>query len=240
VGLCAHLPWLVAQREESLLFYSWPVEPSALSARIPAQLELERFDGRAWVTLIPFRMRGLHARWLPPVPGTSSFDEVDCLTCVRHGDQPGIWFFRIEASSRVMAWSARTFFGLPYVHAPVRVESDGDGWRCTVDDGSAGPHLDLSYQGVGPTFEARPGTLAHFVVERFVMYSTPRHGTLLWGREARRPRRIRDAEVHGRVDQIAAAAGVPAPTGEVATWTCETSSIRTWLSVPVPPTSPGR
>ncbi len=240
--LCARLPWLVAQREEQLLFYSWPVPTEELASRLPDGLALDQFQEQAWVTLIPFQMRGLRARWTPPMPGISAFGEVDCLTYVRPrvGGPPGIWFFRITAATHLGAWLARHLWGLPYVTAPVSLHEE-QGWTRCVAGRPTEPDVDIRYRGFGPTFAAKSGTLAEFIIERFAMYSLVRHGTLLMGREARPPRQVQQAEVVVAANQIPGLAGLPGPAGEVTAWTCAGSDIRTWLPAPAgPTTTPGR
>lgn len=234
MSLCARLPWLVAQREERLLFYNWPVAPAAVEGRLPPDLQLDCFDDRAWITLIPFQMRGLRARFTPPMPGVSAFGEVDCLTYVRPraGGPAGIWFFRITAGTRLGSWMARHLWGLPYVAARVAVRED-QGWTRCVTGPAGTPDLDIRYRGTGPVFVPVPGTLEHFVAERLVMYSVTRGGTLLAGREARAPRQIQAGEVAAVVNRIPALAGVPGPAEGVTAYTCAGSSIRTWLPAPV-------
>jgi uncharacterized protein YqjF (DUF2071 family) len=216
-----------------MLFYSWPIDEAFVSSRLPHRLEPDLFEGRTYVTMIPFQMRDMHLRWLPPVPGTASFDEVDVLTYVRYRKIPGIWFFRIEVDSAFMAWSGRTFMGLPYEEASVRVDGDpAGGMRSTVVRGGE-TVLDLTYRGVGPEYEAPAGSLARFIVERFVMFSVSGGGRLLSGREARPARRIRDAEVRVRTNDVPRMLGLPEPTGKTTAWTCARSSIRTWVPAPV-------
>lgn len=238
MSLCSRLPWLVAQREEHLLFYNWPVDPGTVAGRLPPGLLLDCFEDRAWITMIPFQMRGLRARFTPPLPGVSAFGEVDCLTYVRPtaGGPAGIWFFRITADTSLGSWMARHLWGLPYVDAPVALEQDG-GWTRCVTGAAGAPDFEVRYRGTGPVFLPTPGTLAHFVAERLVMYSVTRGGTLLAGREARAPRQIQEAEVVVTGNRIPALAGVPEPGASVAAWTCAGSDIRTWLPAPVDATT---
>ncbi len=237
MSLCGRLPWLVAQTEAELLFLSWPVAPGALAGRIPAPLTLETFEQRAWITLIPFRMERLRPRGLPPMPLVSRFAEVDCLTYVRHGEERGIWFFRIDAGTGVGSAMARTFFGLPYHRSSVSLEREGEE-RIFQSEGRPDatgqrPELRLRYRSRGPAHEAEPGTLAHFIVERFVMYSRTSWGTLLQGRESRAPRRIQECDVTVARNTLPQAAGIPGPAGGQVAWSCDRSEIRTWLPAPI-------
>jgi hypothetical protein len=237
MSLCARLPWLVAQTEVEMLFLSWPVEPATIADRIPAGLTLETFEHRAWITLIPFRMERMRARGLPPIPPFSRYSELDCLTYVRRGPATGIWFFRIDAGTLVGATMGRLLFGLPYNHSRVSLDLDGE-WRRFVSIGRADPtgkqpELRVNYTPKGPLHTATPGTLAHFIVERFVMFSRSGRGTLLSGREARAPRSIQECEFSILRNTIPEAADVPAPAGELTAWYCASSAIRTWLPAPI-------
>jgi uncharacterized protein YqjF (DUF2071 family) len=230
------LPWLVEQIEVDQLFLSWPVAPAALAERIPPPLSLDTRDGRAWVTLVAFRVERLRPRGLPPVPGLSRFAEIDYLTYVRLDDEPGVWFLRIDAATRLGAVVGR-LFALPYHHAAVRVSADGD-WRhvrraAPAGGGAVGPELHVRYRPIGPEHEVRAGTLAHFLLERFVMFSRAARGTLLRGVQARAPRRLRACEVVLDRSALPGASGVPAPYGELQTWQCASVAVRTWLPAPV-------
>jgi uncharacterized protein len=246
MSLCGRLPWLVAQTEVEMLFLSWPVERAAIAGRIPAGLSLDTFEGRAWITLIPFGMERLHLRGLPPIPPFSRFAEVDCLTYVSNAGERGIWFFRIDAGTVVGSTVARALFGLPYHHSALSLEHDGE-WRTFRSVGrpngaGARPELQVRYRPRGPVHEAPSGTLAHFIVERFVMFSRTARGTLLSGREARPPRRIQDCDIAVSQNTLPRAAGVPGPAGELVAWYCARSEIRTLLPAPVvrPLTNPTR
>jgi uncharacterized protein len=51
-------PWVLAMQWHDLLFMHWPVPPAVLRPAIPPALELETFDGAAWLGVTPFRMKG--------------------------------------------------------------------------------------------------------------------------------------------------------------------------------------
>jgi uncharacterized protein YqjF (DUF2071 family) len=84
-----------------LLFAHWPVPPEALLHRVPATLELDTFDGDAWLGVVPFLMDDVQLRWLPPLPGAGRFPELNVRTYVRSGDRAGVWFFSLDAASRL-------------------------------------------------------------------------------------------------------------------------------------------
>src|SRR4051794_8370159 len=111
-------PWLMRMTWNDLLFAHWRVEAAAMRARVPSGLEIEEFGGSAWLGVVPFTMSGVRAKWLPPVPGAAVFPELNVRTYVRstRDGRPGVWFFSLDASSRVAVWGARTVFGLAYMN----------------------------------------------------------------------------------------------------------------------------
>src|SRR5437867_5100192 len=110
-------PWVTTMRWHDLLFLHWPVRPEIIRPLIPNGLELDTFDGAAWIGVVPFRMTGVRLRWLPPLPGISAFPELNVRTYVRVRDRPGVYFFSLDAGSRTAVAMARAWFHLPYFHA---------------------------------------------------------------------------------------------------------------------------
>ncbi|MGH9224090.1 MAG: DUF2071 domain-containing protein [Acidimicrobiales bacterium] len=75
---------VMIHRWEQLTFLHWRYDPSAVQALLPRHLEVETFDGTAWVGLVPFMMRvgipwGRSARWF------ARFCETNVRTYVRDG-----------------------------------------------------------------------------------------------------------------------------------------------------------
>ena len=54
-------PWLMAQTWRDLLFAHWTLPPEAVARILPAALELDTFDGRAWIGITPFELSGLRS-----------------------------------------------------------------------------------------------------------------------------------------------------------------------------------
>jgi hypothetical protein len=151
-----------------------PVE--ALREHVPTALEIDTFDGCAYLGLTPFKVTNLRLRGLPPVPGLSSFLELNCRTYVRHGDEkPGIWFFSLDASSRLAVEGARRLYKLPYFRArmtgpprfsSVRLQAERD-------------HVwESSYRPTGVPEPAAGGTMEHFLAERYCLYTDDEAGAV--------------------------------------------------------------
>jgi uncharacterized protein YqjF (DUF2071 family) len=158
--------WTMGQTWENLLFAHWRVPYSLLRPHVPERLELEQHDGSAWIGLTPFRIVGLRLRGALPLPGVSSFHELNCRTYVRAGDRPGIWFFSLDASSRAAVAVARATYRLPYRHA--RIEARGESFRAETEGGGS---FHARYHGVGMPAPPAPATLEHFLTERYCLYA---------------------------------------------------------------------
>jgi uncharacterized protein len=230
-------PWIMVQTWENLLFLHQPVDPEQLRPHIPDELELDTFDGRAWVGVTPFVLSSLRWRGLPPVPSAAGFPEINCRTYVTAGDKPGVYFFSLDAASRLAVEGARVAFGLPYFVCDARVDSVQEGihYRNTRTDRRGQP---ASFHGVyrptGHIFNAEPGTLEYFLTERYCLY-TRRAGGTIWRAEidhAPWPLQVAKADIYN--NSMAAAAGVTLPEQEPLLHFARYLDVKVWRIMRVP------
>ena len=162
--------WLQGQTWRDLLFAHWPVPAEVLNAVLPPGLSVDTYDGQAWVGVTPFEVSGMRPRGLPPLPLLSRFAETNVRTYVTVGGRPGIWFLSLDASQRLAVLAARRLYRLPYFHAAMRIRRrDRDViYRTERTDGDAA--LEITYRPVTPPATAQPGSLEHFLTERYALY----------------------------------------------------------------------
>jgi uncharacterized protein YqjF (DUF2071 family) len=172
-------PWMLAMRWHDLLFMHWPVPHAALRPLIPPAVALDTFDGTAWVGVVPFRMTGVRPRGLPALPWMSAFPELNVRTYVTAGGKPGVWFFSLDATNPVAVRLARTLFSLPYYDARMASNRRGDHVRYSsqrTHRGAPPAELQADYHPVGQVSYAPPGTLAHWLTERYCLYAADGRG----------------------------------------------------------------
>lgn len=145
-----------------------------MRALVPASLELDLFEGRAWIGVVPFRMTRMGPRILPPIPGLSSFPEINVRTYVTRGGKPGVWFFSLDATKKLAVRVARRFFHLPYFDARISCEREGEAvaYRSERTHADAPPaRFSARYAPAGGVFHAKPGSIDHWLTERSCLYS---------------------------------------------------------------------
>ena len=165
----------MGQTWEGLLFAHWRVPAETLRPHVASGVEIDRFDGSAWLGITPFRVDALRLRGLPPAPGLSRFLELNVRTYVTRDGKPGIWFFSLDAARRAAVEAARRSYRLPYHHARMRADRDGD-WIRYESTRLGGPPRPYVFSGryrpVGPVATAAPGTLEYFLAERYCLYAS--------------------------------------------------------------------
>lgn len=172
--------WSWRQSWHDLLFAHWPVPASRLRPLVPDGLELETREGSAWIGVVPFRMSGIARRPLPPLPGLSAFPELNVRTYVTRGGKPGVWFFSLDAASRVAVRTARLLFRLPYHFARMRcVSEDGRvAYESVRRDEPAGLTFRGRYGPTGPPIDPAQDSLERWLTERYCLYSADFRGGL--------------------------------------------------------------
>ena len=192
-----------------LLFAHWPIAPEAMRALVPSALPLDTFRGQCWVAVTPFHMSGVRARLTPALPGLSAFPELNVRTYVTHGGKPGVYFFSLDAGSRVAAWAARATYHLPYFHA--RMSSvDQEGWiqYHSIRDSTA--ELKGRFRPVTPVQLRNPATLEHWLTERYCLYTVHR-GRVYRAEIHHEPWPLQDAECEFSANSVALSAGIQLP-----------------------------
>lgn len=202
----SHRPWLKPNRSwiikmvwEDLLFAHWPVNAEEITPHLPSGLTLDTFDGTAFLGIVPFRMCGTRLRGIPPVPGPSSFLELNVRTYVHHENKPGVWFFSLDASSRLAVRTARRFFHLPYFDADMHMGKCADEFAYVsrrTHRGSSAAGLDMRYRPKGNVFFSEPKSFEHWLTERYCLYSSDKKERLYCGEihHGRWPLQKADAE----------------------------------------------
>lgn len=214
--------WWLRNRWEELAFIHWAYEPDVVQAKLPGGLRVDTFDGRAYVSLIPFRMADAAPRFTPALPWLSTFAETNVRTyVVDSAGNRAIWFFSLEASRLPVVAFARAALGFPYVWG-----------RLSIADISVGDRRRRRYVTSQRRWPKRPLSTTDLTIEigdliaepsDLDVFLTARWGTVAeWPRESGRLRHhpvdhpawdLHEATLLGYDDTSIEAAGFPTPTG---------------------------
>lgn len=232
-------PWIMAQRWCDLLFAHWRVPPRVLRKLVPAELELDLFDGSGWVGVVPFRMEGVRFRGLPPLPGLGAFPELNVRTYVSHSGRPGVWFFSLDAARLLAVEAARAWFHLPYYNARMSCRADGPWGPQAVEYHSERRHreqpsarFDGRYAPTGPVCLSRPGTLEHWLTERYCLYAQHPSGGMLCADVHHAPWPLQPARAEFDAEQVSSAARLEL-SGEPRLLFARSLDVVVWRPTPV-------
>ena len=225
----------MVQRWHDLLFAHYRCALSDLRPLIPASLEIETFDGTPWIGVIPFYMSGVRMRAAPPVPTANRFEELNVRTYVTLDGRPGVWFFSLDAASMLAVIGARLGIRLPYFRASMAMSAREDvisytsrRWPIAGNPAS----FAATYQGIGPAAPPAPGTLEHFLTERYALYAS--NGKRIWRGDIFHPRwNIQAGSARIDHNSMIAAAGIRSPDGEPLLHFAKFQDVRLWWPVRV-------
>ncbi len=216
----------MAQSWHDLLFAHWALPVDTLRRLIPAPLEIDTYDGSVWIGIAPFRMTGVRIRGLPALPGLSAFPELNVRTYVTLGGKPGVFFFSLDAGSRLAVAVARRWFHLPYFYARMSLRAVGDGIQYAsrrAPGGASGgrqaqpQHSDSTaefiaeYRPAGEAFRTAAGSLEHWLTERYCLYAADSRHRIYRGEIHHRPWPLQPAAGEISVNTMTAPLGIRLP-----------------------------
>lgn len=247
-----------------LLFMHWPIDAEILRPLIPPQLSIDTFAGQAWIGVVPFTMWGIRASFLPTIPGTSAFHELNVRTYVHCDGVLGVWFFSLDAANSLAVWGARTFYSLPYFNARMSLKQNGnmiayssargDGQTYSkffAADAASFPadfpssqfpkppqaRLEASWEIGEPLPPSQPGEIEFFLTERYCLYSF-RGGKLYRSRIFHDPWPLRAASVDSCKSTMIESLGIAQPEGEPLLHYAESIAVDIWPLQSVAETGP--
>ena len=184
-------PWVMAQSWHDLLFAHWPVNAAVMRPLLPPQLQVDTFEGSAWLAVVPFRMTGVRLRGTPALPWLSAFPELNVRTYVKCDGKPGVWFFSLAQATRCTSQDGWNHYDSERTHL-----------------GASSALLKCRYRPIGEVFSSRRGTLEYFLTERYCLYTTDGRGRIIRGEIHHPPWQLQRAEAELAHNSMAESLGV--------------------------------
>ena len=230
--------WTLTMSWLDLLFAHWSFAPETIAALLPEGLELDTYEGRAWLGVVPFRMENVGPRGLNWVPGASAFPELNVRTYVVAGGKPGVWFFSLDAASKLAVRAARIGFNLAYYDARMRCEAAGgdEGWieydSERTHEGAPAGVFRGRYRGVGEPYLSEAGTLEQWLTERYCLYAQDRSGQIRRGEIHHEAWPLRRAQAEIQTCTVSDGWGLPLPDEPPLLHFVERIDVVAWLLDP--------
>ena len=102
----------------------WPVQIGHIRKSLPDDLEVDLYDGKAWLSVVGFKLTNLRIspiRWIP----WPDFWEINLRTYVKdRSGNKGIWFYSLDSSDPFAVCGARLLYGLAYNFAQTSGQRD--------------------------------------------------------------------------------------------------------------------
>ncbi|MFY0543684.1 YqjF family protein [Brevibacillus sp. H7] len=169
----------MTQKWDNLLFAHWPVSVDSLRPFVPEILELDTFDGQAWIGIIAFEMSLIRLKFFPIIPYTVPFPEMNVRTYIQVNKKPGVFFMTLDASNPFIIHAARAWYHLPYYRAKMSMEIKDRHVHFHTDrvgTTESAAMFQGSYRPVSPLFTPKEGTLEHWLTERYMFCCKSRNG----------------------------------------------------------------
>lgn len=209
-------PWLGYQDWRTLLFLSWPLPVESLRRKVPDKLELDTFEGQAWVSLVAMGVEDQHIRDLPAIPGFRAYRQLNLRTYIKKDDQRGIYFFSLDCDNEISGWIADNVLNIPYRRADISLtEQDGTfefSSTRTQSAGNAPPaQFKASYTPVGEAFETPDHPLDVFLLRRFFLGLNDDQGHIYTAGIYHKHWQLQRAEANVEVNTVAESEGIELP-----------------------------
>lgn len=203
---------VLLQRWATMTFLHWAYDPALVRPLVPGGLDLELFDGAAWVGLAAFEMARVRVPGLPPVPRLSRFPETNLRTYVRGPDGGGVWFLSLDAASLPVVLGGRAAYGVPYHYADMSVEVAGDTVRYRSRRRPGGHGHDIVVAAGQPYGDAEVTGFDRYLTDRWLAYGR-RCGHFVVTRVEHPPWPLSRGRLVRLRQSLTAAAGMPEPAG---------------------------
>lgn len=149
--------WQWYQEWNDAVFIHGPVEPELLQSLIPKETTLGLYNGKAWVSIVVFKMEKIRHILSPSFKLVSDFYEINIRTYVTKDDLPGVFFLNMEAGKRFSSWIANKVSGLPYYYEAMQ----------NADGHFKSKGISYKYKA-GKDYERNE--LANWLTERYAVY----------------------------------------------------------------------
>lgn len=231
-----HGPWVFFQEWKQLSYLHFPVSADEVRPLVPKDIEIDTYQGSAYVSIVLFVADKMHIRALPSIPGFSTWSQINVRTYIRVGEEKGVYFFNTYCDSAIASWMGQHIGHLNLYDASVAITQEAEttiaALRREKEPGAA--VFSARVTPTGETFEAAPGSLDSFVLVRDNYFSES-DGVITRMDLRHPPYSLKRAEVDIFESTVAAACGIRvADRPLLAHQVMGATPVFSWLPVKLP------
>ena len=156
--------WRFYQEWNRAVFMHWQVQADDVRNLVPEELELDLFEGNAWISAVAFSMEGIRPAYLPALSFVSKFHEINIRTYVKHQGKTGVYFLSIEAGNKFSCLLAQQLSALPYRYSTLTRNDQ----TYLAENAKLQDHLQLQYK-LGDAITQK-SKLDVFLTERYALF----------------------------------------------------------------------
>lgn len=156
--------WVYYQEWNRVLFFHWEVPIEILDKLVPKELKIDTFNGKAYISIVPFTMENIRPKYLPAIGFISNFHEINVRTYVENNGKKGVYFLNIEAEKFLSAFVSKQLSGLPYEKATIKRTANS----YQSNNPSKGFHLSVDFTIDQPIHNK--SNLDKWLTERYCLY----------------------------------------------------------------------
>lgn len=154
-------PWIISQEWHDILFLHWPVSAEDIRQYIPSELELELFDNKAWISLVFFQVKENRPRFIPSIPGISSFLELNVRTYVTYKEKAGVYFLSIDANNQLITKLVNYKNFMPFRNANITLKK----YENAITFYSRSKQIETNYETLIASYEPISGPIERSKLE---------------------------------------------------------------------------
>lgn len=170
------LQTFLTARWENLIMANYAVPPEVVKPYLPAGVELDLFEGEAFVSLVGFMFKNTRLFGVP-IPFMGSFEEVNLRFYVKREEQSeirrGVVFVNETVPYKPVAWLANVLYKEHYTAIPTRhyISELGEGKHIQYEWKVNGGWNQIQVRALCQTLEMQPGSHEEFIFEHYYGYT---------------------------------------------------------------------
>ncbi|GGP16761.1 YqjF family protein [Oceanobacillus neutriphilus] len=164
-------PWVLLQKWEHILFLHYPIAPETIKTYLPKEVELDTYNGQAWISIVAFAVSRNRLHYLPAVPYIHPMLQINVRTYIKRKGEIGVYFFTMDTNKLSAALGGR-IVNAPFLHADMTMKNSANTYYIHSARKEKLPAaFQASYSPVGHAFYPEKQSLDYWLLERYIFWS---------------------------------------------------------------------